>query len=221
MNGNDQQLERMSRRFGLRLATALDALAYPIKLADRAKAIGAKIGTDPELATSFLTGRELPDYSQLLALCDALDRQPGYFFDEHPADIPPGTTIVKPLGAGEDLVIRLPSEEVSSRNARRGLVYYRAKMQMGFGIEGGEYLIAFKPGPSVVAEPQKLYLFSSDEGLEVRRCVEVGTGRAVFHTEAGDDVPLIVSTAAHGTRPKHFSQIVARILCGTSLHGRA
>lgn len=221
MTGTDQPLDKLTRRFALRLAAALDALGYPMKLSDRSKAIGAAIGTDPAVAASFLTGHLLPDYGQLLALCDVLDRQPGYFFDEHPGDIPPGTTIVKPLGAGEDLVIRLPSAEVSSRNSRRGLVYYRAKMPMGFGIEGGEYLIAFEPGASVVAEPQKLYLFSSDDGLEVRRCVEVGTGRAVFHTEARDDVPLIVSTAAHGTRPKNFSQIVARILCGTSLHARA
>jgi len=221
VHGNDPQVEKMSRRFGLRLAAALDSLGYPIKLADRAKAMGAAIGTDPAVTTRFLTGYELPDYSQLLALCDVLDRQPGYFFDEHLTDIPPGTTLVKPLGAGEDLVIRLPSAEVSSRNARRGLVYYRAKMPMGFGIQGGEYLIACKPGPTIVAEPQKLYLFSTDEGLEVRRCVEVATGRAVFHSEASDDVPLIVSTAAQGTQPKHFSQIVARILCGTSLHGRA
>jgi hypothetical protein len=218
---NDRELEKLSRRFGLRLAIALDTLAYPIKLADRAKAIGAAIGTDHAVATSFLTGQVLPGYRQLLALCDVLDRQPGYFFDKYPGDIPPGTTIARPLGAGEDLVIRLPSEEVSSRNARRGLVYYRAKMPMGFGIQGGEYLIAFKPGRSVVTEPKKLYLFSSDEGLEVRRCVEVGIGRAAFHSDASDDVPLIVSTAPHGTQHKNFSQIVARILCGTRLHGPA
>ena len=221
MNVDDQILGKMARRLGHRLAAALDARAYPLKLAERSKALGATLGIDPAVASGFISGHVLPDYIQLAGLCEALERQPGYFFDEHASDIPPGTTLVKPLGPGEDLVIRLPAAEVSPHNARRGLIYCRAKMAMGFGIQAGEYLIAFQPSPNVVAERAKLYLFSTDEGLAVRKCVEVGPGRAVFHTEASDEVPLMVSTAAKGQVPKDFSQIVARMRFDDSMRARA
>lgn len=216
------QLDQLHKRFALRLAAALDSLAYPVKQLDRSKAFGAALGIDVAISRSLLGGYVLPDYSQLLLLCDVVQRDPGYFFDKHLSHIPPGTTLVKSLGAGEDLVVRLPSDEVSSASCQQGLVYVRAKVPMGFGIAAGEYLIALKPSATLNAEPQRLYLFSDDEGLAVRRCVEVAAGRAVFHGDEPDQVPLIISTAAG--KADHaglqVGQLVASVLCGASLHTR-
>lgn len=220
--GAHPQLEQLHQRFALRLAAALDSRAYPVKQVDRAKAVGAAIGIDVATARSMLDGYVLPDCSQLLYLCDLVQRTPGYFFDEHVAHIPPGTVVVKSLGAGEDLVVRLPSDEVSSRATQSGLVYVRSKVAMGFGIAAGEYLIALKPDSTLKAEAQRLYLFSDDQGLTVRRCAEFAAGRAVFHADSDDTVPLIISTATGraGRMNLQAGQLVASLRCGASLHAR-
>lgn len=215
------QLKQLHKRFEVRLGAALDALAYPVARADRARALAAATGVDVSEATAFLLGHALPDHSQLLALCNVVQREPGYFFDEHLTYVPPGTTLVKSLGAGEDLVVRLPTDEVSARGTKGGLVYIRTKVAMGFGIGAGEYLIAVKPGSTLKATSQRLYLVSDDQGYSVRRCVEVTAGRAVFHADGPGDVPLIVSTAAGKADPNiAVCQIVASLLCGSSLHKR-
>lgn len=211
-------MEQLRRRFERRLATALDAKGFPANRLDRTKALGSALGIDTPVANTLLGGYVLPDYPQLLALCELLDRQPGYFLDERVDQLPAGTVVVKPLSVGEDLVLRLPSEVLRPRDVRRGLVYYRAKAGMGFGIGPGEYLIAFEPGEKVEAEPDRLFLFASDDGVEVRKCVEAGSGRAVFHDDQLHPVPLIVPTSTHGSSPAHFSRLVASIRCGDELH---
>jgi hypothetical protein len=215
------QLEPLQKRFALRLAAALDALGYPVNKVDRSKSLGAAIGADQATSSSFLGGYLLPDHSQLLFLCDLVHRDPGYFFDDHVSQLPPGTCVVRSLGAGEDLVVRLPTDEVSPLASQRGLVYVRSKVAMGFGIAAGEYLIALKPGP-IEAEPKRLYLFSDDQGLAVRRCVEVSAGRAIFHGDGHNEVPLIISTAAGKAynASMQVGQLVASVRCGASLHER-
>lgn len=211
-------MEKLHRRFEHRLATALDAQGFPANRLDRTKALGSALGIDTPVATTLLGGYMLPDYPQLLALCELLDRQPGYFLDERVDQLPPGTVIVKPLAVGEQMVLRLPSDVLRPRDVRRGLIYYRSKADMGFGIGTGEYLIAFAPSEKVQAEPDRLFLFTSDDGVEVRKCVEAGSGRAVFHDDQPHPVPLIVPTSSHGSGPAHFSRLVASIRCGDALH---
>lgn len=217
MSNLENAIEQLRRRFEHRLAAALDAKDYPANRLDRTKVLGSALGIDTPAANSLLGGYVLPDYPQLVALSELLDRQPGYFLDERIDKLPAGTVVVKPLAAGEMLVLRLPSDALRPRDIGRGLVYYVSKADMGFGIRAGEYLIAFEPGEQVQVEPRRLFLFTSDEGVEVRKCVEVGSGRAVFHSDEPHPVPLIVPTSNHGP-PAHFSRMVASIRCGDELH---
>ncbi|TWO71472.1 hypothetical protein FN976_11185 [Caenimonas sedimenti] len=215
-------MERLRQRFSLRLVTLLDALAYPTLLPDRAKKLEALLGIAEHdrasLGYQLLRGGQMPDYDLLLRICEALQREPGYFLDEHLADVPPGTRVVKPLGAGEELALRLPSDVSSPRHVRHGLVYHRTRNPMGFAIPAGAFLIALAPTPTVVAEPGRLYLFSTDEGFDVRRCRACDSGRATFVTEQPADIPLIVPTSGPAGSPaKPFSLIVAILLDGKTL----
>ncbi len=221
MHTENDALTELKRRFALRLDAAMDALGYPVLKAARVRSLATSLGVDITVATALMNGLHLPEYSQLLALCDVLCQQPGYFLDEQVLDVPPGTTVVKPLDIGEDLVLRLPSEILSESEARRGLLYWRATVPMGFGITAGEFLIALTCDQDMPAEPNKLYLLSSNEGINVVRCVDVHRDRAVFHTEAANEVAFIVQTGSRGKRLRQISKLVASIRCGNGLHVRA
>lgn len=214
----DAPLEVLRRRFALRLDAALDAAGYPALKASRLKALAIALGVDISAATSLTSGRYLPEYEQLLSLCGLLSRQPGYFLDEHVLDVPPGTTVVKPMEAGEDLVLRLPSEVLDADAAWKGLRYWRTPLDLGFGIVAGEYLIARDPALQLAAEPRKLYLYCGPQGYDVLRCTDVDSDRAVFHAEAANNVPLIVPVRARAGRTRGISQLVASVRCGSSLH---
>lgn len=215
----DAPLEALRRRFALRLEAALDAAGYPPLKAARLKALSISLGVDISAATALTSGLCLPEYEQLLNLCSLLSRQPGFFLDQHVLDVPPGTAVVKPMGAGEDLVLRLPSEALDADAAWKGLRYWRTPLDLGFGIAAGEYLIARDPALRLAAEPRKLYLYCGPRGYDVLRCIDVHNDRAVFHTHAANDVPLIIPMAARGRRSRcGISQLVASIRCGSSLH---
>lgn len=205
----------------MRLEAGLDGLGFPVLKAARTRALASALGIDMSVATALLSGVHLPDYSQLLAVCQVVGQQPGYFLDEHVLDVPPGTTVVKPMEHGEDIVLRLPSEVLSEADARRGLRYWRTTVPMSFGILAGEYLIAFGADHDAVAEPTKLYLLSSKQGIDVVQCSEVHADRAVFRSEAANDVPRIVPIGKRGRRVGEVSKLVASIRAGSSLHVRA
>lgn len=211
----------LQRRFAMRLEAALDGLGYPVLKAARARALATTLGVDISLGTSLLSGVYLPDYGQLLALCQVVRQEPGYFLDEHVLDVPPGTTVVKPLDHGEDIVLRLPSEVLSEAEARKGLRWWRPTVPMGFNIGAGEYLIVHGADHDTIAEPQKLYLLSSGKTIDVVQCAEVHADRAIFRTEAANDVPRIVPTGKRGKRAGELSKLVATIRAGNSLHVRA
>lgn len=220
-NEHDDTLAELKRRFAMRLEAGLDGLGYPVLKVARARALAANLGVDISHATALMSGLFLPDYSQLLAVCQVVRQQPGYFLDEHVLDVPPGTTVVKPMEHGEDIVLRLPSEVLSESEARRGLRYWRTTVAMSFGIAAGEYLIALGADHDTAAEPNKLYLLSSKQGIDVVQCSEVHTDRAVFRTEAANDVPRIVPIGKRGRRVGEVSKLVASIRAGSSLHVRA
>lgn len=221
MQTENEALTELQHRFALRLDAALDALGYPVLKAARVRSLATSLGVDITVATALMSGLHLPEYSQLLVLCGVLCQQPGYFLDEHVLDVPPGTTVVKPLDIGEDLVLRLPSEILSESEVRQGLLYWRATVPMGFGIAAGEFLIALASAQDMQAEPNKLYLLSSKEGINVVQCVDVSSDRCVLHTEAANEVPFIVPTGSRGKRLGQLSKLVASIRCGNSLHVRA
>jgi hypothetical protein len=214
-------LEDLQRRFASRLEACLDGLGYPVLKAGRTRALATTLGVDISVATSLLSGMYLPDFGQLLAVCEVVRQQPGYFLDEHVLDVPPGTTVVKPMEHGEDIVLRLPSEVLNEADARRGLRYWRTTVEMGFGIEAGEYLIALGGEHDSVAEPGKLYLLSSPQGIDVVQCSEVYPNRAVFHSAAAQDVPIIVPIGKRGRRVGEVSKLIAIIRAGSSLYPKA
>lgn len=217
----DHALAELQRRFAMRLEAGLDGLGYPVLKAARTRALATAVGIDMSVATALLSGVYLPDYSQLLAICQVVRQQPGYFLDEHVLDVPPGTTVVKPMEHGEDIVLRLPSEVLSEADAKRGLRYWRTTVAMSFGILAGEYLIALGADHDAVAEPKKLYLLSSKQGIDVVQCSEVHADRAIFRSEAATDVPRIVPIGKRGRRVGEVSKLVASIRAGSSLHVRA
>lgn len=221
MEHQEPALDLLKKRFALRLAAALDAAGYPVLQAARVRALATALGLDASLATAFLSGLHVADYAELLALCALLDRQPGYFLDEQVLDVPPGTTLVKPMLNGEDLVLRLPSEVLSASDARKGLRYWRTPAEMGFGIAAGEYLVALAPAPRAAPRVDRLYLLSGPHGIDVVRCADVHSDRAVFHTAAGGQVPLIVSSAARERGAGALSRLIASVRCGESLHVRS
>lgn len=223
MQTENEALEQLQRRFALRLDAALDALGYPVLKVSRTRALASALGVDIAVATAIMSGLHLPDYEQLLSLCGLVRQQPGYFLDEHVLDVPPGTTVVKPLGVGEDLVLRLPSDVLSDSEVRGGLKWWRAPVPMGFGLAAGELLIALAGDQLAAAEPERLYLYSSTQGIDVVQCVEAPIGRAIFRTDtpAANDVPLILPTGKRGRRAGELSKLVASIRCGSGLHVRA
>jgi hypothetical protein len=54
--------------------------------------------------------------------------------------------------------------------------------------------------------------------VNVVRCIDVQTDRAVFHREAANEVPLIVPTHARGKAMRDLSKLVASIRCGGTFH---
>ncbi len=213
--------EHLQDRFALRLVAALDFLGYPAHRLDRTRALADALGVDNSVTMAMLSGLVLPDYQQLLALCQLTERQPGYFLDEQLQLMPEGTTLVKPVGPGEDLVIRFPSDMAGRAQTANGLIYHRAKTRHGYGIEAGDYIFAMAPSEHVEAKAKLLYLFMDPGGFEVRKCVEVNGNRAIFASSRDPSVPFIFPTNAQSTEDDDsvsFSQIVASLRGGSELH---
>jgi hypothetical protein len=215
---DQEALEQLRHRFALRLDAALDAHGFPVLRVTRARSLAAALAVDISVATTLMAGLHLPDYAQLLALCSLLRQQPGYFLDAQVLDLPPGTCVVKPIGIGEDLVLRLPTEVMRPDDAVAGLRYWRTTVRMGFGISAGEYLVVQAGNPRAPAEPKKLYLLYSDQAVDVVRCMDVASERAVFLTDTADAVPLIVPAGNRGRKQCELRKLVASIRCGPGLH---
>lgn len=216
MTGADP-LDELQRRFTWRLSTALDTRGVPTRALDRARALASLLGVDISVANAIASGAVMPDLAQLVRLSESLQRPVGYFLDERAEALPPGTAVIRPIASGEDLVLRLPSYEISTAEIARGLAYYCAPTALGFGFEPGDYLISFEPGAQIDAVPGSLYLFDADEGIEVRECIELASGRAVFQNQAVDPVPLIIPTAISPAAGMRFGRIVASMRCGKSV----
>ena len=181
MSLNASQL--LLKRFAGRLNTALDALGAPALPLDRARFFGGAIEQDAGHVSAMLNGFLMPDWGTLLIICAITNRQPGYFLDESIAQYPPETRLVKALGTGENIVIRIPTADSRGNLTAPDNVwsYMMAKKPMGFGVLPGDLVINFSPSEGTVsAIPDCLYLIWSQSKFEILKCVEVHTGRSTF-----------------------------------------
>lgn len=147
---------------------------------DRARALSAALDLDPSLISALLNGMLLPEWDVLLKICKYTERQPGYFFDDSISQYPTETRSVKPLGSGENIVVRMPPK--SSKpwgNADDDWTYIQAKQSMGFGVVEGDYVVNFTPNnaPPTI-ERDNLYLLGVENHLEIRRCNAIQNGMA-------------------------------------------
>lgn len=198
-------IQRLQRRFAMRLAVALDAITYPVQRTERARQLSVNMSislpTDIETATQLLGGHTMPSYEQLMALCDITRRPPGYFLDEHRVEtLPPDTVIVKPITPGESIAIRFPSEAKVAASELGGLTYHVAKVPMGFGISAGDYLVVSAPVRSTEVILGRLYLFEGDAGFDLLECTECTDRHAVFRHDEERDVPHVVFHGRDGNQ---------------------
>jgi hypothetical protein len=168
------------KRFAGRLNKALDSLGAPAMPLDRARSFGVAIGVDPSSVSAMLNGFLMPDWDVLLKICAATNRQPGYFLDETVSELPPGTRLIKPLEGGDNIVIRIPDQDLKF-DGELDWSYIIAPDHMGYGVVPGDYVISFSPARGTVpAVANRLYLMWSSSRFEILKCTDVQQGRSTF-----------------------------------------
>lgn len=211
----DDSLAAVRSRIASRVNLAMDRMGYPLQTVDRRRQLAAALGWDLSACNTLLSGKTSPSIEQLVAIAAVLQQELTFFLDASAEPLPAGTVRVPPLTFGEMLVLRLPSEDLSLDEARRGLVYYYASGNMGFGIHPGEALVALTRAQLNEAQVGALYLFSEDDGFKVRQCTDANQGRAVFRAEGS--VPRIVGPGDASTTFV-YGKIIARLRFGRSAH---
>ncbi len=194
----------LKKRFTSRLNTALDALSAPAIALDRARFFGAAIEQDADYASAMLNGFLMPDWDTLVVICAVTGRLPGFFLDETIAQYPPETRLVKPLGTGENIVIRIPTADSKEMLTAPDNVwsYIVAKRFMGFGVSDGDFIVNWtQANDAVAAIPNWLYLMWSDRKFEIVKCIEVYQGRSTFtkrSEEKGKEMSMILPLGSDG-----------------------
>jgi hypothetical protein len=171
------------KRFAGRLNSALDALGAPALPLDRARFFGGAIEQDAGNVSAMLNGYLMPDWDTLLKICTITNRQPGFFLDDSITQYPPETRLVKPLGTGENIVIRVPGPDADGTLTATDnqWSYVVAKSKMGFGVQPGDFVINCTPAKGTVSAKQNwLYLMWSASKFEILKCVDVHPGRSTF-----------------------------------------
>ena len=215
MNNDDETLAAVRTRLASRVNMAMDRMGYPVQTVDRRRQLAAALGWDISACNTLLSGKAFPSIEDLVAVATVLQQDLTFSVDESAEPWPAGTVRVPPLSRGDMLVLRLPPDDLSLEDARRGLVYDYASGDMGFGIEPGEALVALTPAEHNEAEVGALYLFSEDDGFKVRQCTDANPGRAVFRAEGC--VPKIVGPGEVSTAFV-YGKIVARLRSGHCVH---
>lgn len=194
------------KRFAGRLNTALDALGAPALPLDRARFFGGAIEQDAGNVSAMLNGFLMPDWDTLLKICAVTNRQPGYFLDESITQYPPETRLVKPLGTGDNIVIRIPTADSKGTLTApdNEWSYMVAKQPMGFGVLPGDFVINCTPAEGTVsAIPNWLYLMWSASKFEILKCIDVHPGRSTFTSMSsgrGAGMPKILPLDSDGHR---------------------
>lgn len=217
----DQPMEGVTRRFGSRLQALLDDLGYPVPPAARARALSVSAGIDAGLAASYLNGKLLPDLPALLVLCDRFDREPGYFLDRTPQQVPPGTRLVRPLTPGdESLVIRLPSDFLPDdrREGPNELDYLRAPSGLAGTLERGDLIISARLFPWSSDDGFRIggiYLRETASGYALSRCIVASETYAVHSLALGGDETVRPQT--HKYTDEYAGLVLAQIKAGKVL----
>ena len=170
--------DHLAKRFGHRLNLALDGMGYSPLPLTRAKTLARELNHDVSKISTLLNGMLMPEWGVLLKLCAVLDREPGYFLDDAPEKVPSDTRSVKPLGPGENIVVRIPPKSNAPWGAAQDdWTWIEARHKMGFGVLPGDYVINFSPQEEPAElKPSLLYLLGIENHLELRRCQGIVDG---------------------------------------------
>lgn len=174
--------DSLTKRFGSRLNRVLDRLGFPAAPLDRARVFGTSIDMDASVTSALLNGLLMPNWGTLLKICEFTGFQPGYFLDDVPTEYPPETRVVKPLGSGDSIVVRIPPRSANPWGAADAdWSYIQAKEEMGFGVSEGDYLVNFVPsGAGITLQNECLYLVGAGSTYEIRKCLAIQKGCATF-----------------------------------------
>lgn len=184
---------QLRKRFAARLNSALDGLGYPASAVARAARLAVVLNADSSYASSLLSGAEIPEWEVFARLCEACQKQPGYFLDWVPSQFPTDTELVKALGHGEALVLRMPPELVGALPTTIGDKHYVvAKHEMAHGIAKGD-IVVIAP-VSIGATPMKsgaLYLIQTRRGFHVLECTDLQADVATLDPELQEQLATI------------------------------
>lgn len=165
----------------------------------------------------------LPDITLILRICDLTQKPIGWFLDPDNASFPSSTRVVHSIGSGEDLAISLPEDIAGTAlEIDDQLHYFRARSDMGFGVNGGDHVITLEvPVTPMSVTKNRVYLFGSKEGFALRHCVAQSPLRASFTSFDGKTTQVLKPTIAEADRRDsnfqtdgmsegmhHFSQVV-------------
>ena len=185
------------RRFTGRLNRALDAMGAPVNPLDRARYFGSAIHMETSYVSGMLNGFVMPDWDVVAKICAATNRQPGFFLDETVADLPPNVRVVKPLGSGDPIVVRVPSSEVAHLQTAPKLHwrYMESRRQMGFGVFPGDIVIdTVQDDGTVEIRTGGLYLMQSGSGFDLLKCTNIAVDTSTFsHIPSGGN--RLISTS--------------------------
>jgi transcriptional regulator with XRE-family HTH domain len=193
----DASSQVLLRRFTGRLNRALDAIGAPANPLDRARFFGAAIHMDTSHVSGMLNGFVMPDWDVLAKICAATNRQPGFFLDETVADLPPNVRVVKPLGSGDPIVVRVPSSDAAHllTSPKTHWRYMESRRPMGFGVIPGDIVIdTVREDGTVELETSALYLMQSASGFDLLKCTNIAADTFTFsHLPSGAD--RLISTS--------------------------
>ena len=200
--------QALLKRFANRLNRALDTLGAPALPLDRARFLGNAIEHDAGNVSAMLGSFLMPEWDIFLKICDVTNQQPGYFLNDSITQYPPETRLVKPLGTGENIVIRIPTQYSKEPFTAPDNVwsYVVAKHPMGFGVLPGDYVINCAPAEGTISAIQnRLYLMWCANKFEILKCVDVHPGRSTFtsmSTSKAPGISKILPLDADGQRLK-------------------
>lgn len=144
-----------------------------------------------------------------------------HWFDEEEPPLSWDTYRASSLAGEEDLVLRLEEGSQPGEAAAGGLVHYRARQSMGFGIEAGDSVVACRAMPVDGPRAGRLHLYESNDEFKVLLCVTL-EGRRLLRSTQENSAPFIAprSSSDEG-REFTCGEVVAVIRAGDLPHARA
>lgn len=219
-----ESIGNVAKRFRTRLRLSLDELGFTPLLRDRSRELAFRLAIHESSAAELLAhGDSVPDIPLLLKICDLTQKPLSWFLEEHDHSFPASTRIVQSIGPGEDFAISLPSDIAGTvAGIHDELFHYRSRGEMGFGVQGGDYVITVEvPVHPMSVTKNQLYLIGSKPGFELRNCVAQSPLRASFSSFDGKTTYVLKPTIAAADRRSsnfqeeglgegmhHFSQVV-------------